>query len=95
MVAQEVALLDVRKEVNFCRKAGIKVLGVVENMSGFVCPSCKVIASTVSLSLRSAVCHRARQRSLPPLQGVQSKWLLRWESPFLAGVAAAYSSRQS
>jgi len=38
---QEVALLDVRKEVNFCRKAGIKVLGVVENMSGFVCPSCK------------------------------------------------------
>ena len=37
---QEVALLDVRKEIGFCRKAGIKVLGVVENMSGFVCPSC-------------------------------------------------------
>ena len=37
---QEVALLDVRKEINFCHKAGIKVLGVVENMNGFVCPSC-------------------------------------------------------
>ncbi|KAL8774479.1 MAG: hypothetical protein Q9209_000852 [Squamulea sp. 1 TL-2023] len=37
---QEVSLLDVRKEIDFCRKAGIKVLGVVENMSGFVCPSC-------------------------------------------------------
>lgn len=38
---QEVSLLDVRKEINFCKKAGIKVLGLVENMSGFVCPSCK------------------------------------------------------
>lgn len=37
---QEVALLDVRKEIDFCRKAGIKVLGIVENMSGFVCPGC-------------------------------------------------------
>lgn len=37
---QEVALLDVRKEIDFCRKAGIRVLGIVENMSGFVCPGC-------------------------------------------------------
>ncbi|KAK9448072.1 cytosolic Fe-S cluster assembly factor NBP35 [Limtongia smithiae] len=37
---QEVALLDVRKELDFCRKAGIPVLGLVENMSGFVCPNC-------------------------------------------------------
>ncbi|RMZ85644.1 hypothetical protein DV737_g617, partial [Chaetothyriales sp. CBS 132003] len=38
---QEVALLDVRKEIDFCRKAGIRVLGLVENMSGFVCLKCK------------------------------------------------------
>ena len=37
---QEVALLDVRKEIDFCKKAGIKILGLVENMSGFVCPGC-------------------------------------------------------
>ena len=37
---QEVSLLDVRKEIDFCRKAGIRVLGLVENMSGFVCPRC-------------------------------------------------------
>ena len=37
---QETALLDVRKELDFCRKAGIKVLGIVENMSGFVCGGC-------------------------------------------------------
>ncbi|KAF2738931.1 cytosolic Fe-S cluster assembly factor NBP35 [Polyplosphaeria fusca] len=38
---QEVSLLDVRKEIDFCRKAGIRILGIVENMSGFVCPGCK------------------------------------------------------
>jgi Mrp family chromosome partitioning ATPase len=38
---QEVALMDVRKEINFCKKVGIPVIGVVENMSGFVCPKCK------------------------------------------------------
>jgi Mrp family chromosome partitioning ATPase len=38
---QEVALLDVRKELSFCRKTKLNVLGVVENMSGFVCPCCE------------------------------------------------------
>ena len=37
---QEVAAADVRKSVNFCEKAHIKILGIVENMSGFVCPHC-------------------------------------------------------
>lgn len=35
---QEVAMADVRKELNFCRKTGLKVLGVVENMSGLQVP---------------------------------------------------------
>ncbi|KAI0504510.1 hypothetical protein KFK09_015462 [Dendrobium nobile] len=30
---QQVSLIDVRKEISFCKKVGIKVLGVVENMS--------------------------------------------------------------
>ncbi|XP_037071679.1 cytosolic Fe-S cluster assembly factor nubp1-like [Pollicipes pollicipes] len=38
---QEVALLDVRKEITFCRKVGVPVLGVVENMAAFVCPKCE------------------------------------------------------
>jgi Mrp family chromosome partitioning ATPase len=38
---QEVALMDVRKEINFCKKVGVPIIGVVENMSGFVCPNCK------------------------------------------------------
>jgi Mrp family chromosome partitioning ATPase len=31
---QEVAIIDVRKEINFCRKVGLKIEGVVENMAG-------------------------------------------------------------
>jgi Mrp family chromosome partitioning ATPase len=38
---QEVALQDVRREIDFCRKVGIRIIGLVENMSGFVCPNCK------------------------------------------------------
>lgn len=37
---QEVALSDVRKCITFCRNLKLTVLGVVENMSGFVCPNC-------------------------------------------------------
>lgn len=37
---QAVATADVRKELNFCTKTNIRVLGVVENMCGFVCPNC-------------------------------------------------------
>ncbi|KAL1130737.1 hypothetical protein AAG570_011978 [Ranatra chinensis] len=37
---QAVALEDVRKELTFCRKTGIPILGIIENMSGFVCPTC-------------------------------------------------------
>ncbi|KAG2238328.1 hypothetical protein Bca52824_092426 [Brassica carinata] len=35
---QEVAMADVRKGVNFCKKIGVSVLGVVENMSGLTQP---------------------------------------------------------
>ncbi len=37
---QQVAVSDVRKCITFCRKLDLPVLGVVENMSGFVCPHC-------------------------------------------------------
>ena len=37
---QAVAISDVRKELNFCGKTGVKVIGVIENMSGYVCPCC-------------------------------------------------------
>jgi Mrp family chromosome partitioning ATPase len=32
---------DVRKELHFCGKLGLRCLGIVENMCGFVCPGCE------------------------------------------------------
>ncbi|MFP4646460.1 MAG: Mrp/NBP35 family ATP-binding protein [Candidatus Bipolaricaulota bacterium] len=37
---QDVALLDSRKAVNFAKKLEMPVMGILENMSGFVCPHC-------------------------------------------------------
>ena len=38
---QAVALADVRKSINFCKNVKMPILGVVENMSGFICPHCE------------------------------------------------------
>lgn len=37
---QAVSVGDVRRELTFCRKTGLQVVGIVENMSGFACPHC-------------------------------------------------------
>lgn len=37
---EEVALSDVRREIKFCQRAGVKVLGIVENMSSYTCKKC-------------------------------------------------------
>ena len=37
---QEISLADVRKSIHFCRQVNMKILGLVENMSGLKCPYC-------------------------------------------------------
>jgi ATP-binding protein involved in chromosome partitioning len=37
---QEISLADVRKSINFCRQVNMDILGLVENMSGLMCPHC-------------------------------------------------------
>jgi Mrp family chromosome partitioning ATPase len=37
---QEVSLLDSRKAVTFAQLLNLKILGIIENMSGFICPHC-------------------------------------------------------
>jgi len=37
---QELATQDVRRSVRFCKHTSVPILGVIENMSGFVCPEC-------------------------------------------------------
>ncbi|XP_045238347.2 cytosolic Fe-S cluster assembly factor NUBP2 isoform X3 [Macaca fascicularis] len=45
---QAVSVGDVRRELTFCRKTGVRVMGVVENMSGFTCPHCTECTSVFS-----------------------------------------------
>ena len=37
---QQIAVVDVKKCITFCRQLNLPVLGVIENMSGFICPHC-------------------------------------------------------
>lgn len=37
---QEVSIMDSRKAVGFARRLNLKILGIIENMSGMVCPHC-------------------------------------------------------
>jgi ATP-binding protein involved in chromosome partitioning len=37
---QEISLADVRKSIDFCRQVNMDILGIVENMSGLMCPHC-------------------------------------------------------
>jgi Mrp family chromosome partitioning ATPase/predicted Fe-Mo cluster-binding NifX family protein len=37
---QQMATIDVEKCITFCRQMNLPIAGIVENMSGFICPSC-------------------------------------------------------
>eukprot|EP01125_Pyxidicula_operculata_P020619 TRINITY_DN7656_c0_g1_i1.p2 TRINITY_DN7656_c0_g1~~TRINITY_DN7656_c0_g1_i1.p2 ORF type:complete len:320 (+),score=69.36 TRINITY_DN7656_c0_g1_i1:1480-2439(+) len=45
---QDLALDVVKKQLNFCKKMKLPVIGVVENMRGFVCPCCGEIYDVFS-----------------------------------------------
>ncbi len=37
---QELSILDIRKSITFCRQVSMPVIGIIENMSGLICPHC-------------------------------------------------------
>jgi Mrp family chromosome partitioning ATPase len=41
---QEVARGVVRREITFCKQMNLNILGLVENMSGYLCPCCNEIS---------------------------------------------------
>lgn len=59
---QKVALADVRKSINFCKTMKMEITGIVENMSGFVCPHCN---ETVDIFKSGGGEELARQLDLP------------------------------
>lgn len=59
---QQVALADVRKSINFCKTVKVEIVGVIENMSGFVCPHC---SKTVDIFKSGGGESLARELDLP------------------------------
>lgn len=59
---QKVALADVRKSLSFCKTLKVEIAGVVENMSGFVCPHCN---QTVDIFSSGGGEKLARENELP------------------------------
>jgi NUBPL iron-transfer P-loop NTPase len=51
---QEVSMSDVRKELNFCKKTGVSVLGVVENMADIRVPLASLGSATTGVRLVDA-----------------------------------------
>lgn len=37
---QHLSLNDVKRQISFCRKTGLRIMGLIENMRNFVCPNC-------------------------------------------------------
>jgi len=64
---QKVALADVRKSLNFCKTVEMEVVGIIENMSGFVCPECN---ATVDIFKTGGGEELAREFDLPFLGAV-------------------------
>jgi len=59
---QDLSLQDVRKSINFCHQLKIPVLGVIENMSGLVCPHCGTVIDVFKKGGGEAM---ARQMGVP------------------------------
>lgn len=66
---QEVALLDVRKQINFCKKTRIPIIGIVENMKDFYCPKCKK-SSSIFQEVSGGVRGVAHEMSIPYLGSI-------------------------
>lgn len=59
---QDVALLDAKKAINFSAQLKLPVLGIIENMSGFVCPHC---GETVDIFKRGGGEDAAKKYGVP------------------------------
>lgn len=71
---QEVALLDAIKAISMFRKVNIPLLGMVENMSGFLCPDC---GKTYDIFGRGGAQAKAEETNVPFLGGLPIDITLR------------------
>jgi ATP-binding protein involved in chromosome partitioning len=64
---QDLALIDAERAIDLFNKAGIPVLGLVENMAGYACPHCGELSDPFG---RGGTEAEARKRGLPFLARV-------------------------
>ena len=70
---QEVAVLDARKCATFARQLGIPVTGIIENMSGLICPHC---GREINVFKKGGAEKAARELDLPFLGSIPLEPLL-------------------
>jgi ATP-binding protein involved in chromosome partitioning len=54
---QDVAVADVRRSITFCRRVSLSVAGIIENMSGYVCPHCGEVTEPFKSGGGEALAH--------------------------------------
>lgn len=71
---QDLALIDARKGLNMFRKVHVPVLGIIENMSYFICPNCQ---SSHDIFSRGGAEKEARELGIPFLGAVPLEMEIR------------------
>ncbi|GAA5969630.1 hypothetical protein JCM21900_005870 [Sporobolomyces salmonicolor] len=66
---QALALLDVSKELSFVRRTKLPLLGLIENMSGYVCPHCGDIVGVFGQGGGEDFCRREEERKDSTVEG--------------------------
>ncbi|GAA6009119.1 hypothetical protein JCM11491_005756 [Sporobolomyces phaffii] len=66
---QALALLDVSKELSFVRRTRLPLLGLVENMSGYVCPHCGDVVGVFGQGGGESFCARENARTDSQVEG--------------------------
>ncbi|KAG9508816.1 Cytosolic Fe-S cluster assembly factor NUBP2 [Fragariocoptes setiger] len=61
---QIVACNDVRREITFCHKASLNIVGIIENMSGYMCPHCSECTNIFSSGGGQALANMANIKFL-------------------------------
>ncbi|MCX7343091.1 MAG: Mrp/NBP35 family ATP-binding protein [Proteobacteria bacterium] len=65
--SQELALIDARRAIKMFEKVNIPILGIVENMSNFLCPNCK---TTSHIFPKQGVIEECSKQSMPLLGAI-------------------------
>ncbi|GAA5887243.1 hypothetical protein JCM5296_004574 [Sporobolomyces johnsonii] len=66
---QALALLDVSKELSFVRRTKLPLLGLIENMSGYVCPHCGDVVGVFGQGGGEDFCRREEERKDSTVEG--------------------------